>query len=352
MGDRGLPALSRWLPPDAEGRAVVLALADAIERLGLDPAAEILALHRRFRPPPARSLPGPRDPPPDGEIALEPLPPAAGPALWPHRPKRFPGELFSGWLWRVASGAGVPPRRLAAEALGTRAVETVDERTPAKPVRRLAGLTGQPARHLLGGLLVADAGVDEAPEALALDMALRHGGCLLHLPPPPDARRAKPAAAVPVLQYCPACFAGGGADAWFRRRWRSPFDAFCAEHGLRLHDACWSCSGPVAPLADTAVRAAPACHRCVAPLRGAPRERVPAGHVRRQEKLWDMLGFVAVAAPPIGRRRRTCGRWRPSDWRRRAPRWRSARGRSPASPSRAPGGSGPRRMTGTHGPSC
>ena len=31
MGDRGLPALSRWLPPDAEGRAVVLALADAVE---------------------------------------------------------------------------------------------------------------------------------------------------------------------------------------------------------------------------------------------------------------------------------------------------------------------------------
>lgn len=286
----GHPALARWLPHDDRGRALALDLVEAVERLGLDPAAELLAQHRRFCPAQADAIPG-GELASDAAVRIEPLADASGPCLWPHRPKRLAGELFSSWLWRAADAAGAPPRRFAAEALAGRGGPDPDRGTPPSVVRRLASVSGQRPASLLGGLLVARAGADDDPLAGAVDMALLHGDPLLLR------RRPGGRSVDPVLQYCPACLATDRVPH-FRRRWRLALDAACVEHGVRLRDGCWSCGAVVAPLAGTGTAAAPACHRCGAVLPEAPRQPVGALARTRQRVLWAMLRRVALHAGP------------------------------------------------------
>ena len=45
----------------------------------------------------------------DAGLEMEALPTVRRATLWPCRPKRFPGELLSSWLWRTAREQGRRP---------------------------------------------------------------------------------------------------------------------------------------------------------------------------------------------------------------------------------------------------
>ena len=178
-------AAEAWLPAhDRDARALILAFLREVEAAGADAIAELRDGTRRwFGARAAAALPVRRQKQMQAgsdTIALEPLPPARHPTMWPQRPKRRTNELFSSWLWRTAVAAGVPPRRFARDVLGT-ASDDIDRDVAPATLRRLAQLSGQTFEHLAGGILSETVIVtQETPAGLAEDALLRDGRFLLN----------------------------------------------------------------------------------------------------------------------------------------------------------------------------
>ena len=193
-----------WLPTgDAAAHGSIVAWLALAARTGVDPIAGLrAALSRWFgsaagdllQPQTVTALTTPSAP---ELVALETLSSLRRPTLWPQRPKRFAGELFSSWLWRASVAAGAPPRRFAAEALAA-AYADPDTEVSDATLHRLALLSGQPVSCLAAATLTVAHPVTRADAVL--DALLRHGGFLLCA----ESRADRPRA---VLQYCPRCLA-------------------------------------------------------------------------------------------------------------------------------------------------
>jgi hypothetical protein len=293
-------AAEAWLPAhDRDARALILAFLREVEEGGADAIAELLDGTRRwFGARAAAALPVPCQKQMHAgsdTIALEPLPPARHPTMWPQRPKRRTDELFSSWLWRTAVAAGVPPHRFARDVLGT-ASDDIDRDVAPATLRRLAQLSGQTFEHLAGGILSETVIVtQETPAGLAEDALLRDGRFLLNAEKSDRLGRPRP-----VLQYCPRCLEAD-ARPHFRRSWRFAHAVVCVDHGCRLYDRCWTCGGVITPLTNRVVDARPRCPSCHAWLGGAP--LVDATRAQpRQRALHAMLFYLVARIAPDERR--------------------------------------------------
>ena len=289
-------AAKAWLPTlDPVAEAVITGLLAEVAATGANPAVELRnALAGWFgaqdhvvlpRPDPTmNSLPG--------GVAVEPLSPMQRPCLWPQRPKRRDGELFSSWLWRTAVAAGVPPRQFVRDEVGEN-YDDIDRDIAPATLQRLAGLSGQTARHLSAGLLVPHATALTLAEAAENEL-LRDGRFLLS-----GSGHDRQGRRRPLLQYCPLCLRLQGG-AWFARAWRLVPIAVCVAHEIRLHDGCWQCGEPVSLLALRSADAVPRCASCDASLLDAPCERAKVARPRLQA-LTSLLRYVSSDMPCVER---------------------------------------------------
>jgi hypothetical protein len=198
----------------------------------------------------------------DAGLEVEPLADQPLATLWPYRPKREPGELFSSWLWRIARGLGAPPKRFAREVVGADLTD-IDRDISDTAIEQLAFLSGQTREHLLRGTMRPDVTADPADlRGRVQQRLLRHGDLVLN-----RSRRGR-RRGVPVIQYCPVCLSG--ARAYLRRGWRFSLEVACFEDGCFLLDACWRCGALLDPLAQTVPSDEFLCIQCAAPLARAP----------------------------------------------------------------------------------
>jgi len=152
----------------------------------------------------------------DAGLEVESLADQPVATLWPYRPKREPDELFSSWLWRIARGLGVPPKRFAREVIGPHLTD-IDSDVSDTVIERLAFLSGQTREHLLRGTMRPDVTADPADlRGRVQQRLLRHGDLVLNRP-----RRGR-RGGVPVIQYCPVCLGQAAAPASAKGRGRPP----------------------------------------------------------------------------------------------------------------------------------
>ncbi len=315
------------IDPDAQTRIADL-LAE-VAASGVDVATALRdGVNAWFGPRAAAALPIPSKAPTGRApncLMVEPLPPSPRPRLWPQRPKRRPGELFSSWLWRAAIAAGVPPRQFVKDVAGG-PYDDIDRDLAPGTLTRLANASGQSLRFLGAGLLVPGEGLSFHAE-LAEDLLLASGGFLVgrggrH-------RRGRP---LPVLQYCPRCLRSPDGPH-FDRAWRlAPF-AVCPTHACRLHDGCWRCGAPVALLDQRTADPVPRCGACDAAFLDAPaapdigaRSRLRAltallryagGAILPEERgmhLATLASAFAEPTAPVAQRARALRALRASNW--------------------------------------
>ena len=293
-----------WLPTeDPQARRAIVGWLAMIAGTGVDPIAALReAMPRWFGTAARNLLPGSvpagvvaegEIPPTPDTVALERLPPLRRPTLWPQRPKRFPDELFSGWLWRAAVAAGAPPARFARDAIGVCHGDP-DIDVPELVLHRLALASGQSTAHLAAGTLgISDDRVPVSRGESVQEALLRYGRPLL-------ARQGRSGRPRAVLQYCPRCLAEG-PEPYFRRGWRFAIEVVCVRHRCRLHDACWRCGALVAPLTQTVSSRHPLCAACGAVLAEAAAKPAPDA-VRPQRGLLCVLYYAATCFDPAALR--------------------------------------------------
>ncbi len=229
-----------------------------------------------------------------GVIALEPLAVLRPPTLWPQRPKRFPDELFTSWLWRASVAAAAPAAAFARDVLGTE-YDDADREIAPPIVQRLAQLSGQNFDHLAAGTLPArPQAAQDTIAGMAEDVMLRHEGLLVAQARPAASGRARP-----LLQYCPRCVADDPRP-YFRRRWRFAPVVACLAHRCLLQDGCWQCNAPIALLRQRVATEQPHCACCDAVLSHAP-AIAARGVVPRQANLEAMLSYLAAQVPAAQR---------------------------------------------------
>jgi hypothetical protein len=289
-------AAKTWLPTlDPVAEAKITDLLTEVAATGANPVVELRnALAGWFgaqdhlvlpRPGPTmNSLPG--------GVAVEPLSPIQRPCLWPQRPKRRDCELFSSWLWRTAVAAGVPPRQFVRDEVAEN-YDDIDRDIAPATLQRLAGLSGQTARHLSAGLLVPNETALTLAEAAENEL-LRDGRFLLS-----GSGHDRQGRRQPLLQYCPLCLRLQGG-AWFDRAWRLVPIAVCVDHESRLHDGCWQCRAPVSLLALRTADPVPRCASCGASLLDARCEPAKVARPRLQA-LTSLLRYVSTDMPCVER---------------------------------------------------
>jgi hypothetical protein len=285
-----------WLPTlDPVAEAKITDLLAEVAATGANPAVELRnALSGWFGgrgdlvlPPPNSTMNSLT-----GGVAVEPLSPMQRPCLWPQRPKRREGELFSSWLWRTAVAAGVPPRHFVRDEVGEN-YDDIDRDIAPATLQRLAGLSGQTARHLSAGLLVPNETALTLAEAAENEL-LRDGRFLLS-----GSGHDRQGRRRSLLQYCPLCLRLQGG-AWFDRAWRLVPIAICVDHKIRLHDGCWQCGAPVSLLALRTADAVPRCASCDASLLDAPCKPAKVARPRLQA-LTSLLRYISTDMPCVER---------------------------------------------------
>ena len=307
-----------WLPTGGDPRAheAIVVLLARVAATGVDPIAALRdAVERWFGReaatalPPSASTGSPHAGGDDGAITLEPLPPLRRPTMWPQRPKRLPGELFSSWLRRAAVAAGVAPYRFALEAIGRRLADP-DRGVSDATLHRLALATGQSVEDLAGGTLrpawsserpscdsgarrARRSGAEQDRLAAVHDVVLRDGRLVLTRAS--STRDGRPR---PLLQYCPRCLAEDDPPRFYRS-WRLMHEVACPRHRCRLLDVCWWCNGAhLDPLAQRTALSHPSCAACEAALADAPVQDAPATVLRLQRDLARFLHRVAADVAP------------------------------------------------------
>ena len=221
-------------------------------------------------------------------LEMEALPAAHRATLWPYRPKRLPDELLSSWLWRTARGLGAPPRRFAADAIGTR-LPDIDREIDATAIARLAFLSGQSEESLWRGTIRADAPLASSdPRESVLQALLRHGDLVLN--------RARRGRSRPIIQYCPVCLGRGNA-AYLRRGWRFSVEVVCFNDGYFLLDSCWRCGALLDPLSLAAPSGDFLCVMCGARLAAAPSLHEPET-IMDQITVYAALGLCLFSTGP------------------------------------------------------
>jgi hypothetical protein len=262
-----------WLPTDdpAAGKQID-ALFRQISALGLDPVGALRdAITRWFGHAAAAALPAPNP----HEVAPEPLemagtlahmllPTHRRPTLWPQRPRRQPGELFSSWLRRAAIAAGATPQSFAREMLGPQ-FSDADRAISEIALQRLAIVSGQRCEFLAAGALIATNDLAD-PEIAVQNTALKIPGLNLGHP-----------------QFCPLCLVETACPR-FPRRWCFAYEAVCSQHECWLRSGCPECRTPI--------EKQPTCWACGYQLVKTSISPVP-GAAKQQRALTGWLSATA-----------------------------------------------------------
>ena len=157
--------------------------------------------------------------------------------LWPVHPHRFPDELLSSWLVRLAHSNGLKLQTFSTLALGRTATlwnRDIDRCANDALLATLADQTGSTIDELKHGLLSIYEGViferanPNGNTPWILPLGIYHG-----------TRRGF------GMQFCPLCLFHDPAP-YFRRHWRLALVTICDRHGILLHDRCPQCGAPVA----------------------------------------------------------------------------------------------------------
>lgn len=220
-------------------------------------------------------------------LGFETLPGEYRATLWPYRPGIRDDELLSGWLWQVAAGIGVPPKRFASDAIGAQLTD-VDREIDDAAIKRIAFLSGHTPQQLLRATLRADAPADSLERREHMQrLLLRHGDLVLN--------RRHTGRSKPMTQYCPVCL--GGPDPHLPRGWRFSFEVVCCKDGCFLLDGCWRCGARLDPLAGTVASTSLLCVACGTPFASAPSLRIDET-VTDQVTIYERLSSLAFSGVP------------------------------------------------------
>ena len=171
-------AAQAWLPTDIPGtKQRILDLLAQVAATGANPILELRqGMSWWFGSDAPAMLPpmhlGSERPLLSGMIAMEPLAVLRPPTLWPQRPKRFPDELFTSWLWRASVAAAAPAAAFARDVLGTE-YDDADREIAPQIVQRLAQLSGQNFDHLAARVDFAQQDFAQYPQTFRLREALK-----------------------------------------------------------------------------------------------------------------------------------------------------------------------------------
>lgn len=207
--------------------------------------------------------------------------------LLPVRPRPFPQELLSSWLFRLAQANSQKLHSLTRLVLGDRQVwnRDIDRLADEAVLLALAGVTGAEVEVLRRSTLGALTGrvyTDFHAHGVnrwILPLGMYH-----------RTRRLR------GLMYCPACLAERPA---FLVPWRLSLSVVCARHGTVLQDVCPNCAAPVVPhrvdLAAHLSKSLPTrqsqgqCFQCGTPLSSVPGRQASAEVVAWQQAIWDAV---------------------------------------------------------------
>lgn len=225
-----------------------------------------------------------------GRLASEALAPLRPPALWPQRPKRFAGELFSSWLWRLANAMQIAPAKFIRDMPGLNLADIDRDIAPAT-LERLAQRTGQTFRHLAAGTIYpAFEAADDSWEA-SVESVLLYDGRFLWQRDSNVYRNKR----LNLLHFCPLCLKSD-KQPYFRRRWRFRLDVVCLEHGCLLHDGCYQCGTAIDLLTQPKNKAQPRCITCGTCFR--ENKITPAPELTiTQDRLHAMLLYLGTCMP-------------------------------------------------------
>ena len=157
--------------------------------------------------------------------------------LWPVHPKPLSDELLSSWLVRLAHANGQKVQTFCKVIFGNRRQiwnRDIDRLAPGWLIETLSRYTAAPADAVYQSTLRTYEGTlypayrEVGILHWILNLTLYHRTLAGH-----------------GLQFCPACLASD-ATPYFRKRWRVGLYTVCAEHRVRLLDACPHCDSPVA----------------------------------------------------------------------------------------------------------
>lgn len=156
--------------------------------------------------------------------------------VWPIHPHRFPDELLSFWVLRVAHDNRIKLQTFTNITFGRTATlwnRDIDRSATQSVLETLSVRTGAPVEELKAGMLSSfEGGMFERHNPFGnshwvLPLGIYH-----------RTRRAY------GMQFCPMCLFWDPVP-YFRRHWRLGLSTICDRHGTMLHDRCPQCSAPV-----------------------------------------------------------------------------------------------------------
>lgn len=156
--------------------------------------------------------------------------------LWPIHPQRFPDELLSFWIMRVAHANQLKLQTFSNLTFGRSANlwnGDVDRYVPEKLLLKLGEKTGATLDSMRAGMLTSY-------EGCVFDRH-NHKGLSSWVLPLGIYHRTRQGFGV---QYCPECLFWDEVP-YFRKQWRLSFATVCYKHRWLLHDRCPSCESPV-----------------------------------------------------------------------------------------------------------
>lgn len=194
--------------------------------------------------------------------------------LWPVHPHRFPDELLSSWLLRLAHANGLKLQTFTTLGFGRDAAlwnRDIDRCASGTLIGELAAQTGAPVEEIKGGML-------SVYEGILFHHANPNGNTPWILPLGIYHRKRRDFG----MQFCPLCLFEDDVP-YFRRHWRLALATLCPRHGTMLHDRCPHCGAPVAWFRndlghrrDFKLDTQPLCAECGFDLRRAPALGPPA----------------------------------------------------------------------------
>jgi len=292
-------AAARLPTHDPEAKLQILSYLTNAAASGLDPIAALEGnLVAWFGSNAGAALPPARDSflsADSRRLASERLVAIHQPSLWPYRPKRLPGELFSSWLWRLSVASRVAPDKFVRNVPGLRLTDIDRDVAPAT-LERLSQRTGQTTKNLAAGTINPAFDVEDDTDSAAVESVLLQDGRCLILRNASAYHNKR----LCCLSYCPVCLRTD-QQPYFRRQWRFNFNTVCAAHGCLLHNACEKCAAPVDLMAQSTARRQPHCATCGEKFSKAKITILPK-HQRQQDRVNAMLLYLGTCIPQAERK--------------------------------------------------
>lgn len=166
-------------------------------------------------------------------------PHALGKDLLPYRPRPFPDELFSSWLFRMAHGHGMRLREFSRVAFGhapKTGVCDLDRKVDDRFLEAISLKTAIPYAQLFRATL-------RSYEGALFEKMTRSGTVKWILPIGVNRNYGERFG----FQFCPLCLSSD-RNPYYRRHWRLAFVTACSLHKCLLGDRCPHCAAPVNPV--------------------------------------------------------------------------------------------------------